>query len=282
MKGITMKKLLALLFSCSFFVAACQSPEKIVKSTQEKVETVENTDSLPPGVQKLLKTYPEHIRAFKNNEIIWKDGTKMPYDDAKNEKTFSQLINEADLEDQLMSMSYPKGKNVPRPKQKEDPGRVRYEPFFKKMYGASADEVRKNLTTIVWLPKTLNIKLQVTTVNNIHQKLQQISNRIDTMQHLHKYVLNPGGTFNWRNIAGTNRLSMHSFGMTIDVNVEFSDYWRWAVKAEEDDGSRIIEYKNRIPLELVEIFEEHGFIWGGKWYHFDTMHFEYRPELLLD
>jgi hypothetical protein len=21
-------------------------------------------------------------------------------------------------------------------------------------------------------------------------------------------------------------------------------------------------------------------IWGGKWGHFDTMHFEYRPELL--
>ena len=33
-------------------------------------------------------------------------------------------------------------------------------------------------------------------------------------------------------------------------------------------------------LLIVEIFERHGFIWGGKWYHYDTMHFEYRPELL--
>jgi D-alanyl-D-alanine carboxypeptidase len=24
----------------------------------------------------------------------------------------------------------------------------------------------------------------------------------------------------------------------------------------------------------------YGFIWGGKWYHYDTMHFEYRPELM--
>mgnify|MGYP002637708491 CR=1 FL=1 len=23
-----------------------------------------------------------------------------------------------------------------------------------------------------------------------------------------------------------------------------------------------------------------GFIWGGRWFHYDTMHFEYRPELL--
>ena len=28
------------------------------------------------------------------------------------------------------------------------------------------------------------------------------------------------------------------------------------------------------------IFEKHGFIWGGRWYHYDTMHFEYRPELV--
>ena len=39
--------------------------------------------------------------------------------------------------------------------------------------------------------------------------------------------------------------------------------------------------RNLIPHAVVEIFERHGFIWGGKWFHYDTMHFEYRPELLL-
>jgi hypothetical protein len=38
-------------------------------------------------------------------------------------------------------------------------------------------------------------------------------------------------------------------------------------------------HRNRIPFEVVEPFEAEGFIWGGKWYHYDTMHFEYRPEL---
>jgi hypothetical protein len=42
-----------------------------------------------------------------------------------------------------------------------------------------------------------------------------------------------------------------------------------------------IVYRNRMPAEIVAIFEKHGFIWGGKWYHFDTMHFEFRPELLV-
>ena len=36
----------------------------------------------------------------------------------------------------------------------------------------------------------------------------------------------------------------------------------------------------QIPTEIIDIFERRGFIWGGKWSHYDTMHFEYRPELL--
>jgi hypothetical protein len=55
-----------------------------------------------------------------------------------------------------------------------------------------------------------------------------------------------------------------------------SNYWRWVHGAETDD----LAYRNQIPYEIVEIFERHGYIWGGKWYHYDTMHFEYRPELL--
>jgi hypothetical protein len=33
--------------------------------------------------------------------------------------------------------------------------------------------------------------------------------------------------------------------------------------------------------EIVKIFEKYGFIWGGKWFVFDNMHFEYRPEILI-
>ncbi|OWL94626.1 hypothetical protein CBQ26_15135 [Deinococcus indicus] len=36
---------------------------------------------------------------------------------------------------------------------------------------------------------------------------------------------------------------------------------------------------NAFPLKLVQVFERHGWIWGGRWYHHDTMHFKYRPEL---
>ncbi len=48
----------------------------------------------------------------------------------------------------------------------------------------------------------------------------------------------------------------------------------------EADAAGSYPFKNRIPAEIVAIFEKHGFIWGGRWYHYDTMHFEYRPELI--
>jgi hypothetical protein len=32
---------------------------------------------------------------------------------------------------------------------------------------------------------------------------------------------------------------------------------------------------------VIKAFEAYGFIWGGKWTFYDTMHFEYRPELLI-
>jgi peptidoglycan LD-endopeptidase CwlK len=227
-------------------------------------------------LEKLCKAYPYHIVGCQNNEIIWKDGTKMTFDDGKI-KDFQALLDSPDLEDQ-MKTPYPKGESYALPKKGEDAGRVRCEPFFRKMYGNSSEEVSKKLTTIVWLPKTLNIKLRVTTVNNIHKKMEAIAAELDEKPHLRAYLEKPAGTFNWRNIKGTSRLSTHSFGMTIDLNVAYSNYWQWDSKTTQENAD--LGYKNKIPLEIVTIFEKHGFIWGGKWYHYDTMHFEYRPELL--
>jgi len=146
-----------------------------------------------------------------------------------------------------------------------------------KMYGRTKSGVAQRLTTITWLPGIYNVKLRVSTINNVHKKLEAVSNELAKLPpNFHVYLKNPGGTFNWRPIAGTKRISMHSFGVTIDINVAESHYWRNV----KPDRNGLYTYRNQIPMEIVHIFEKHGFIWGGRWYHFDTMHFEYRPELL--
>jgi hypothetical protein len=106
----------------------------------------------------------------------------------------------------------------------------------------------------------------------VASKLKAVERELAKIPNIRKYLRPIGGTFKWRKIAGTSRMSVHSFGAAIDINVKYSAYWRW------NKGK--YRYQNKIPLSIVKVFEKHGFIWGGRWYHYDTMHFEYRPELL--
>ena len=53
-----------------------------------------------------------------------------------------------------MRLAYPMGFAGP-PAVNVDPGRFRNEAFFKKMYGdCNTDEVKRNLVTIIWLPRS--------------------------------------------------------------------------------------------------------------------------------
>jgi hypothetical protein len=237
------------------------------------------------GILAIVQAYPDFFdiadQEPAQNVLVWRDGTRQLYDDGKT-KTPQQLLDDPDLQDQMQQL-YPLGKPQAPPQKGQEAGRIRYEPFFKKMYGSSAAQVAQKLTTVVWLPKNIGTKLQVTTVNQVHQKVTTLSLQLDSLVSLRpdlkKYLQNPGGTFNWRNISGTNRLSAHSFGMTLDINTTYSHYWQWSAKTKDEKAT--LPYQNQIPIEIVILFEQNGFIWGGKWYHFDTMHFEYRPELLL-
>ncbi len=216
----------------------------------------------------LVRAYPDYLRSCSGSTLIWKDGTQMRYDDGRR-KSFDQLLNQPDLED-MFHYRYYRGKTgLQKALAKNyDPGRIRYEPFFRKMYGNSADQIRRRLTTIDWFGR----KIRVTSVNDVAARLQAVERELKRYPKLRKYLVPIGGTFKWRTIAGTHRLSVHSFGAAIDINTHYSAYWRWSKSGKRP--------ANKIPLKIVEAFERHGFIWGGKWYHYDTMHFEYRPEIL--
>lgn len=213
----------------------------------------------------LLAGYPG-IFVFEGNDVVFPDGTRIVWDDGKV-RSAEELIADPDVED-MFHYVYPlaaEGELVPA--KDFDPGRIRNEAFFRAIYGDSAGAVEEHVTGVPWLGSTA----RVTSLLGIDQRIAAVAAGI--AGDLVAYGRNPGGGFNWRVIAGTSQLSVHSFGAAFDINVDFSDYWRWA-------GADPIPFKNRIPLDMVELFEVQGFIWGGRWYHYDTMHFEYRPELI--
>ena len=180
------------------------------------------------------------------------------------------MLDNSSLKD-MFSKEYPLSEEAP--KYLQDIGRSRNEYLFKKMYGDSPQEVSKNLVTIDWFGQ----KLSFTKINRAAEQLKKVAEELSQYPELRKY-LKSAGTYYWRKVRGANRQSAHSYGIAIDIGVDYSDYWLWKYpKAKEEDK---IEYANRMPRHIVEIFRKHGFIWGGTWYHFDTMHFEYRLEIL--
>ena len=89
----------------------------------------------------------------------------------------------------------------------------------------------------------------------------------------------------WRNISGSQSRSYHSYGIVVDILPKSTGgkemYWQWAAQNGKD--WRYVSYDDRFhpPDPVVKTFESYGFVWGGKWAWYDTMHFEYRPEVFI-
>lgn len=227
-------------------------------------------------VARLVAAYPTFLERRDGNALVWRDGKRIAIDDGRGPKTPAVRLEAPDIKDMFVQ-PYPFGV-APPPERDSDPGRARHDELFVGMYGdCRRNEVRANLVSIVWLPKKWGKTLEVTRINGVADKLTAVSAELDALPaRFDIYLFPPAGTYNCRPIAGTERQSPHGLGIAIDIATKHTDYWRWTKPGA--DGR--YAYKNRIPAEIVAIFEKHGFIWGGKWYHYDTMHFEYRPELL--
>jgi hypothetical protein len=223
----------------------------------------------------LLAAYPGAF-TIEGNEVVFPSGVRIVWDD-RRQKTPAELLTQADVEDMFV-YPYPLAREgAGAPPRLADPGRIRNEAFFRALYGGSQQAVAATVTRVPWVPALGGGAMTVTTRFGVAERLKRVSDDLERLPpQFHRYLAPPAGGFVWRAIAGTNRLSVHSFGAAVDINTAYSDYWQWDGQPEGGD----IPFRNRIPLEIVEIFERHCFIWGGRWYHYDTMHFEYRPELI--
>jgi hypothetical protein len=230
-----------------------------------------------PRLDALIAAYPDKLASYTERELIWKDGSRMPFGSERANKPFAEMLDSADIRDQF-AIPYPLA-TAPfqAPATDEDPGRIRNDAFFLKMYGdCRKAEVTPRLRAVAWLPNHGGGTVRATSINGVADQLEKVSHDLDLLpESMIKYLVPMSGIYNCRPIAGTGRLSVHAFGAAVDINAHFGDYWLWA---KRPDGT--IVWRNQIPREIVEVFERHGFIWGGRWYHFDSLHFEYRPELI--
>lgn len=90
--------------------------------------------------------------------------------------------------------------------------------------------------------------------------------------------------FNYRTVAGTNRISMHGQGLAIDINPFFNPYITYRNGGQQvapagaeayADRSQPFAYKIDENDLCYKLFTEHGFSWGGNWNNSkDYQHFE--------
>ncbi len=226
---------------------------------------------------RLLAAYPRQLDRIEGDKLFWRDGTSMPLDDGKGDKPFEEWLDTPDIAD-MFAIPYPAGAPAAPPALNADPGRARTASFFDKVYGdCRKGEVEKKLIRVDWMPKRGKQRLPFNGANGAAAALAAVSRDLDELPpSFDVYLLPSAGTYNCRVIAGTNRVSAHGHGIAIDIALKHARYWRDA--ASGPNGA--VAFKNEIPMDIVRVFERHGFIWGGRWYHYDTMHFEYRPELV--
>lgn len=82
-------------------------------------------------------------------------------------------------------------------------------------------------------------------------------------------LLNPyGGSYNFRVMRGGDRLSAHAFGAAFDFDPAKNPLGEEAFKSRFANSPR--------GMECVQLFEEHGWFWGGRWEgRPDSMHFQW-------
>ncbi len=192
------------------------------------------------------------------------DGSHIPFDDHKN-KSFDERLTSPDVKD-IFLIPYRAGAIRPVEIENEDPGRVRIEAILNATYGPNPAVAQ---VRVVFLGMPVRVH------RDIAPALARVAVRLKDARgnpSLAPFLRRLSGGFAARTIAGTDRMSAHAFGIAIDLDKSMSDYWRWQRGPHR--------WRNRIPQAIVDAFEAEGFIWGGRWWHYDTMHFEYRPELV--
>lgn len=195
-------------------------------------------------------------------------------------------------------------------------GRTTYKPDF--YYEALSDDIKKRITGLSYKEDCplsyddlcyvsvlyVNFKGNTSTgelicnkeiaqdLVEIFYELYQADYQIEQLRLIDEYGAddtlsmqdNNSSCFNYRTIAGSNKISMHGQGLAVDINPFFNPYVTYhndsvqvAPQGAESyvDRSKPFAYKIDENDLCYRLFTEHGFSWGGSWNSCkDYQHFE--------
>jgi len=154
------------------------------------------------------------------------------------------------------------------------------------LFGGTESEVRRHCRSFSFLDHNLFVNTVILEpLRGVEREIREAATRDpDVVRWLEE--LDVAYSFLFRDIAKSRTRSLHGFGLAVDLVPRSYRgrhvYWQWSRVLDREGWHRTpLSQRWSPPHAVIQAFEHHGFVWGGKWPRFDTVHFEYRPEILL-
>ncbi len=263
--------------------------------------TIMNSDDVRARLvfEAYRRAFPDRITAieFVNNDwtavadglrFYWARGTILPEKDRSHWASFRQHGFYAYPDEVRDPRSYSPERVIALRRQGDAETRLNgadHHPAFRAaLYGgATRAGAEKNLVTAQLFGRTVSVHRRIAeAVERVHAAVAEAA-KADAETAAFLAGIGSVGGYNWREIRGTARRSYHSWGLAIDVQPRRLEnkatFWEWERNRNEDWMLVPLERRWMPPRAVIAAFEREGFTWGGKWDFYDTMHFEYRPEL---
>ncbi|QTQ14347.1 M15 family metallopeptidase [Treponema parvum] len=269
------------------------------------------TQSLPDGLEIFMDAYPDisFTAEYDDDLSDWKITLKIPENQTMSTAEFywadGSFLPREHLGDKqkhwTLLYNYAKELKDPSTYTQEEIERIRLfssadnrqngsgtpQYFFDAVYDCKTrGAVERHIKKTSFLGKILNVHEKIIPVlKKIESEINEASQTDNAVQAFIDDLYQADG-YLWRNIRDSNRKSFHAMGLAVDVLPKRWGhkiiYWNWQAQHDPQNWMLTPLSERWMPPDgVIKIFEDNGFIWGGKWPIWDNMHFEYRPELIL-
>ena len=282
---------------CNIFVFSESLNKNKYLSTEFKIEFLKLFEKAYPQVQ-FKKSFDKKVDDWKieisvNDKtqiLYWADAKFLPLEELFQKELYSSLLyhypKEVPNPKDFTQEDIERIKNFSNPKNRTS-GKGTPQFLYNLIYDIETRaKTEQHIKSFIFLNRKSNPH------EAIHKKLNdvqkdifvQAKTNIEVNSFLEK--LDSADSYAWRVISDSGNRSVHSMGLAIDVLPkgwqQKNLYWAWRRDIDPQNWMLLdLDRRWMPPQKVIEIFESHGFIWGGKWIIWDNMHFEYRPEVIL-
>lgn len=227
-----------------------------------------------PFIESIERLEDDFVFHLERGSIYYRDGKMLNKENLQHDDLFSSIF-----------YRYPPGP-LEDSFEKPPPIARRSDDFFKMIFGETEREIRKHCREVRFLRRMAFVNtLCIPALKQVEREiLKQAGEDPDVADFAGNIRILY--SFKRKEIVGSKNSSFHGYGLAVDLVPASYDkkhvYWKWSAVYDSNWHRIPVHQRWSPPQPVIDAFERNGFVWGGKWRHFDVIHFEYRPEIIAN